>query len=420
MKKLFCIVFMIGWMSAAFGADATMEIVKTAQRMPKIEIGYMSSDDSTNAKRIYKILLGDLNVSGHFEPFDGKAYNKNIIDFAAYQSKKIDLVGMVQVFKEGKTTKATLLVYDINSSSLQLNKTYQLTDAALYPFIAHKMAIDLNRHIKAPSIDWMSRYIVYSQYTSSGLANIVLSDYTLTYNQTIITGGLNIFPKWADSAQKEIYFTKYLDRPTIIKYNIYSGKAETIINSDGMAAVSDVSKDGKRLLITLAPKKQSDIYLYNAATKQLTQLTKYSGIDVSGYFIDNEKSMVFVSDRSGYANIYAKKLDIDAPAEQVVYHGRNNNSISAHGDYVAYSSRESDNEFGANIFNIYLISTKSDYIRRLTAVGNNQMPRFSKDGKSVMFLKHTSGQSALGVIRLDYNKSYLFPLSKANIQSFDW
>ena len=115
-----------------------------------------------------------------------------------------------------------------------------------------------------------------------------------------------------------------------------------------------------------------------------------------------------------------RDLIFDAPAEQVVYHGRNNNSITAYGDYVAYSSRESDNEFGANTFNIYLISTKTDYIRRLTAIGNNQMPRFSKDGGSVMFLKHTSGQTALGVIRLDYNKSYLFPLNRASIQSFDW
>ena len=130
--------------------------------------------------------------------------------------------------------------------------------------------------------------------------------------------------------------------------------------------------------------------------------------------------MVFVSDRSGYANIYSKKLDIDAPVEQVVYHGKNNNSVSSFGDYVVYSSRETDNEFGANTFNIYLISTKSDYIRRLTAVGNNQMPRFSKDGSSVMFLKHTPDQTAIGVIRLDYNKSYLFPLNKSNIQSFDW
>ncbi|KAA8708542.1 Tol-Pal system protein TolB [Helicobacter canis] len=413
-------LLIVSLMCGLFGADATIDIVKSGQKTPKIEIGYISSGESLLAKKIYKILLGDLNVSGHFEPTDGAIYAKDSIDFSAYQAKKIDLVAIVQVIKENKILKATILVYDSNSSALKINKTYQLSDSTLYPFVAHKMAIDINAYIKAPTIAWMNRYVIYSQYTGSGRANIVLSDYTLTYNRTIVTGGLNIFPKWADSTQQEFYFTKYLAHPTIIKYNIHSGRSEQIIDSDGMAAVSDVSRDGQNLLITLAPKHQPDIYLYNVASKEISQLTKYSGIDVSGYFIDNERSMVFVSDRSGYANIYSKKLDIDAPAEQVVYHGRNNNSITAYRDYVAYSSRESDNEFGANTFNIYLISTKTDYIRRLTAIGNNQMPRFSKDGGSVMFLKHTSGQTALGVIRLDYNKSYLFPLNKANIQSFDW
>lgn len=130
--------------------------------------------------------------------------------------------------------------------------------------------------------------------------------------------------------------------------------------------------------------------------------------------------MIFVSDRAGYPNIYAKKLDINAPVEQVVYHGRNNSSASANGDYVVYTSRESANEFGLNTFNLYLISTKSDYIRRLTANGTNQMPRFSSDGGSVMFLKHTQNQSALGIIRLDYNRSFLFPLNNIKIQAFDW
>ncbi|WP_299327373.1 Tol-Pal system protein TolB [uncultured Helicobacter sp.] len=418
MKRILWV--MLCSMGLLFGADATIDIIKSTNRTPKIEVGYIAGGDSVLAKRIYKVLLGDLNVSGHFEPIDGNVYSKNTIDFSAYQSKKIDLVGIVQVVKENKILKASLLVYDNNASTLQINKTYQITDSALYPFIAHKMAVEINAYIKAPTIEWMNRYVVFSQYTSSGLADIVLSDYTLTYRQPIITGGLNIFPKWADSTQKEIYYTKYLTRPTIVRHNIYTGKSEHIVDSDGMAAVSDISKDGKKLLITLAPKHQSDIYLFDVSSKTFSQLTKYSGIDVSGYFIDKERSMVFVSDRSGYANIYAKKLDLEAPAEQVVYHGRNNNSISAHGDYVAYSSRESDNEFGANTFNIYLISMRTDYIRRLTAIGNNQMPRFSKDGGSVMFLKHTSGQTALGVIRLDHNKSYLFPLSKANIQSFDW
>lgn len=418
MKKIAFLCTCVVW--SAFAANATIDVIKTAQKSPKIEIGYINAGDSVTARRVYKILAGDLNVSGHFKVLDGGNYGKNTINYDAYKNKKIELVGIVQVNKERGALKATLLLYDVNSLKLQINKTYQITDAPLYPFIAHKMAIDINKYINAPSVEWMSRYVVYSKYTASGFADIVLADYTLTFNQPIVTGGLNVFPKWADSDQKEIYYTKYLARPTIMKYNIYSGKSEMIVNSNGMAAVSDVSKDGKRLLVTLSPKQQADVYLYQVGSKRLTQLTKYSGIDVSGNFINNESAMVFISDRSGYANIYSKRLNINAPAEQVVYHGKNNNSVSSFGDYVVYSSRETDNEFGANTFNIYLISTKTDYIRRLTAIGNNQMPRFSKDGSSVMFLKHTSGQTALGVIRLDYNKSYLFPLSKTRIQSFDW
>ena len=43
---------------------------------------------------------------------------------------------------------------------------------------------------------------------------------------------------------------------------------------------------------------------------------------------------------------------------------------------------ESDNEFGSNVFNLYLMSTKSDYVRRLTTNGRNQFPKFSSNGES--------------------------------------
>ena len=79
---------MIFILSGLFGADATIDIIKSAQRVPKIEIGYISSGESLVAKKTYKILLGDLNVSGHFVPLDGNVYAKNTIDFSAYQSKK--------------------------------------------------------------------------------------------------------------------------------------------------------------------------------------------------------------------------------------------------------------------------------------------------------------------------------------------
>jgi len=102
-----------------------------------------------------------------------------------------------------------------------------------------------------------------------------------------------------------------------------------------------------------------------------------------------------------------------------VYHGKNNSQCSTFGDYIVYASRETDNEFGNNIFNLYLMSTYSDYVRRLTTNGRNQFPKFSSDGESILFIKNDK-KSSLGIIRLNYNKSFLFPLKSGKLQSIDW
>ena len=106
--------------------------------------------------------------------------------------------------------------------------------------------------------------------------------------------------------------------------------------------------------------------------------------------------------------------------EQMVFHGKNNNSISTFENYVVYSSRESVNEYAQKTFNLYLISTKSDYVRQLTADGVNTYPRFSSDGGSIVFIKSIGGSSAVGIIRVNENRSFQFPLRIGKLQSIDW
>ena len=97
------------------------------------------------------------------------------------------------------------------------------------------------------------------------------------------------------------------------------------------------------------------------------------------------------------------------------------NSVSTYQNYIVYSSREDGKSgFGTRDFNIYMISTQTDYIRQLTASGKNLYPRFSSDGQSVVFIKELGGQSSLGIIRVNENKSFQFPLKIGKIQSIDW
>ena len=121
----------------------------------------------------------------------------------------------------------------------------------------------------------------------------------------------------------------------------------------------------------------------------------------------------------GYANIFKKSLGGSA-VSQIVYRGRNNNAVDAFENKIVYSSRESQNVFGSNTFNLYLASSSGSGNRPLTTTGTNQFPRFSSDGMVVQYIKHSGSGSSIGYSNLSSKQSLLFPLGVKKIQSIDW
>lgn len=421
MYKYLVSLFLI--FSFSYGVDAELEILKKVSNLPVISV--KSSSDCLEKKFCYEIqktIKKDLEVSGHFKTKD----TKEVVEYEArpnmltLKNEAIDLYATIKVIKEQDGLKVLLNMYDINSRKLVLNKSYTSSRANRYPFVAHRITVDINAHLNAPSISWMNRFVIFSKYTGIKESEIVIADYTLTYQQTIVKGGFNIFPKWAGSEQEEFFYTSYINEvPTLFKVNIYTGKREKILHSDGMIICSDVSKDGKKILVTMSPNSQPDIYEYNLETKLKTRVTRYKGIDVSGSYVDNDTKVVFVSDRLKRPNIFAIKIG-NKGVERMVYHGSNNSSVTTYNDMIVYSSRDTSSEFGYNTFNLYLISTKSTFIKQLTSTGINQFAKFSADGESVLFIKRDKGVSSLGIIRLNYDKSFLFPLKVGKLQSIDW
>ena len=421
-KKLLLIIALV---SSLFAYDATVEIVKKMDRLPRIAVQDASSSNMEQSfrKKFFKILIGDLRVSTHFDVVDEYITSsyEGTIDENFLSELKLDLILRFNVnFESDGTIIAQVKLLNAKSGQIDSEKIYKISRKNRYPFLAHKIAVELNDKIGAPSIKWMEQFVIFAKYTDSKKSEIVISDYTLSFQKIIVKGGLNIFPKWANKVQNAFYYTSYNDTvPILYRVDVRSGKREKILSSEGMLVCSDVSRDETKLLITMAPNDQSDIYVYDINTKDLEKVTSYSGIDVNGGFIDEDKRVVFVSDRLGYPNVFAQKIGSKS-VEQMVYHGRNNNSVSAYENYIVYSSREKSSEFGAKTFNLYMISTKTDYIRKLTATGKNLYPRFADDSETIMFIKYYNNQSALGVIRLNANKSYHFPLKVGKIQSIDW
>ncbi len=407
-----------------FALDAKMEIVNKGKTIPKILISLAS--DATNNEllsKVKKLIDKDLLVSGHFRTSDLKFSGllDEMPNFVTLKKENIDLFLNLSsdVTSNGNMT-IHIKLYDVNQNKIVLNKVYTTSSKKRYPFLSHKVSIEINEYLNAPTIKWMDKLIVFSRYKNSKESEIVISDYTLTYQHVVVKGGLNIFPKWTDNTQESFYYTSLNGiMPQLKKQNLYTQVVNNIQESDGMLVCSDVSKINPTMILTKAPNGQPDIYIYNHEKKINTRLTNYKGIDVGGSFVENDTKVVFVSDRLKYPNIFAKTIGHKG-VERLVYHGKNNSQCTTFSDYIVYASRETDNEFGRNSFNLYLISTRSDFIRRLTTTGRNQFPKFSKDGDSILFIKNYNNKSYLGIIRVNYNKSFLFPLEDGKLQSIDW
>jgi len=384
-----------------------LEIIKYVQnKNPKIVVEY-----NNLPKELISILKKDTKIIAHYS-IDVKNKINDItssIDTKEYKGYNYLLR------LDYKNKKLTAILYDLLKHKTILYKKYKVPVFNVYPFMIHSLSYDINSKIGFAPIEWIKRKIVYAVYMAPKEQAIFLADVTFTYRKKIISGGLNIFPKWANKNQTEIYYTKLENMPVLYKYNIYTGQKERVMASKGMLIVSDVK--GDELLLTLAIDDQPDIYLYNKKTNQLKQITKFVGIDVNGQFYDKNK-IIFISDRLGYPNVYEKNLDTGI-VKKVIYHGRNHISVSANKDKLVLSSRETNKAFDNNTFNLLLVNKNTNLVKRLTFGGKNMMPVFSYDGTAILFIKEYKFNSKLGIIRVNENKIFYFKINR-KIQSFDF
>lgn len=397
--RLLCTIFI--FFASLFGMqDATMVVSNEALSLPKLKIIDKSGNINQRLKdNFYSVLKSDFKVTAAYE-LDETNYDF-VFEYSLLQtSNSIEIKGVLKD-KNGK---------QIYTKSLVSN------DVNNYVFLAHNYIVEFAKEMKLDDVSWMNQKIIFAKKISSKKSSIVIADYTLSYQKPIITTGLNLFPKWADNAQSSFYYSDYSGKNIVLyRYDILTGKKEAIMNGYGMLVVTDVSKDGGKILVTMAPNDQPDIYLYNVINRTSKKITDYKGIDVSGKFIKNDSAIVFVSDRLGYPNVFMQDIGSFSSVKPMVFKGKNNSSISTHDNYIVYSSRED-----SATFNLYLMSLNTDYIRQLTLNGKNVFPNYSHNGNSILFLKHLGNQSSVVVLRIEQNLAFSFALKAGLIHSFDW
>jgi TolB protein len=380
---------------AGWAGDTQLVVEKYVENRPNIGVTF----DGPPA--VLQVLKTDLQVVDHFN------YTINMPGQVPY---RFDF----KFFKNGDGKWELDVTYLINNQVDQIRK-YKTNDKSYYPFLVHQAVYDINDYFHLPKVGFLIRKVLYSVNTAPLQADIYLADYSLTFRKRIITGGLNIFPKWANDEQTQFFFTKMDYLPTLYKYDLTTGERTKILTSQGMLVASD--RRGDQLLLTMAPHGAPDIYLYNMKTGRLKRITTSSASDVSGHFWGKDR-IAFVSDRYGSPLVFSKNLKTGV-VKRVLYWGNNQVGLDTYKDYMVISSRESNNAYGPNTFNLFLVNLNNYGLERLTTSGQNGYPNFSVDGSSIMFIKRIGLNSQIGIIRLQERKVFYYPLAH-RLQSFDW
>lgn len=407
----FWIVMMLLGM-ALFANQTALEVSKNVSTLSKLTIEDTSVQSNESTKKFHKMLVADMKVVSLFDVDESYRQQTAEIPQNSDSQKKSMFILRYKLSMDGSGGYKSDIKLFQNGLEL-FSKTYLLKQSEMLVFLSHSVAYDINAKMGGAPLEWMKRKVLLVRLSGKRRSEIVAADYTLAYQKVLLSGGMYGFAKWADREQTEFYYTSLSDfKPTIYKSNLASGQKHSVISSDGMAVCSDVSEDGRQLLLTLAPKGQPDIYLYDLASKNKTRVTDYSGIDVNGQFMGN--GMIgFVSNRFGNPNVFSTKVGSSA-VTQLLFEGKNNSSFSAYRNLIVYKTR------GDSGFDLKLASLNSGTSKILTSSGDNDYPRFSYDGEAVLHIKQEGARSLVGIIRLSLGKSFSFPLRTGRIQSLDW
>ncbi|HHH19112.1 MAG TPA: Tol-Pal system protein TolB [Campylobacterales bacterium] len=394
--------------------DAVLNIEKDVEAKASLSLveDMATAGSSAYHQKMFSLLLNDLKMSGHFN-VDPQLRRASFAD-GMILPELHDREYLLKYSYAGSGTTLDVKLLRVYDNQVVFQKGYRVNAPARFPFLAHNAIVDINNALGFEDISWMNRYILFSKYTSSRNSEIWIADYTLQFASPIARGGLNLFPKWANAQQSAFYYTSYNGAlPTLYRVEMSNGARTKIVSSQGMLVCSDVSRDGSRLLLTMAPDGQPDIYEYRVNSGSKNRLTHFGGIDVNGKYIGDESRIVFVSDRVGRANIYTKPIG-SSLVTKAAHYGYNNSSCDAYDQYLLYSVREG----GSN--NIYLGSVNSTYVRPLTSNGSNNFPRFSTDGRVILYIKQSGGANTIGYLNLATKQSALYPMQSGSIQSIDW
>jgi TolB protein len=359
--------------------------------------------DPALVKTFSAVLASDLELSGLFELIDPRAFLADArklgllsidVDFAEWR-----LLGAESLIKGGYSIRGDQLVlearlYDVGSQRLLNGRRYvgKLTDVRR---MAHAFADQILNSLTGELGPFNSRIAYISDRTGHKELYVMEVDgnqpVRLTDHRRIV---LN--PDFSPNGQ-ELIFTSYrANNPDLYRKELASGQETRTSRQQGLNVGGRYRPDGQAIALTLSKDGDSELYLLGLGGELRKRLTQHWAIDIDPSWSPDGRRIAFVSNRRGNPNIFILDLGSEK-VERLTLNGKYNvtPAWSPQGDRIAFSRKE-------GYFDIYTIRTDGTDERRLTfGPGNKEHPRWSPDGRFLVYSSDENGKKAIFQMRAD-------------------
>ncbi len=169
----------------------------------------------------------------------------------------------------------------------------------------------------------------------------------------------------------------------LMSYDFQTKKYSTISDRPGINSGAIFSHKGDVIYLTLTTSGNADIYEMNLSSHQLRKITTHHGEDVDPSITRDGNLMSFLSSRPGRAHIYTMDPQgTEKDVKRISFVGQFNATprFSPDGKEIVFTS------WVDNGFDLYKIDSMGNNLVRLTKdFGSNEEPVFSPDGEFIVF-----------------------------------
>jgi TolB protein len=374
------------------------------------------AETTAAAKLMAEVLFNDLAFEREFDLIPRDTYRTipvaqtaSDIPFARWSELNADGVVFGTVQRSGSTFHVEMRLFNVRTRQVALGKQYDGIRVANPRAGAHAIADDIHEQrglhgVARTRLAYSSdrdNERMDSTVEKRDSHNIYVSDYDGANVVRITTqpGRLNINPNWAPDGRTLAYTTYGRIMPQILVSNLYLGTRDTLTDEKSQAFLPVFSPDGSKIaFMSDRDGKGMDIYVMNRDGSGVRRLTNSSAADSTPTWSPTGTQIAFTSDRSGSAQIWVMDTDglnvrrltfEDSYADRATWSPAPFNEI-------AYAARSGP---GFDI-RIYDVATRASH-QITSGEGSNESPSFAPNGRHLAFTSSRAGKVQVYTIARD-------------------